>query len=293
DVGRVYSKHSAWEKKIVVSTWQSLKNHLSNIKRFDCVIVDECHGSRADVMRNILKESSAEYRIGCTGTMPDERLDELQIKSYLGPVVVDVSASELADLGYISQIQVLQYIIHHKTKFSKDYNEAKTEIFQNDFRLNIIKNIVDLSKQSILLLVGKVEVEGKFLKRYLTETLQYNEDNIVFISGSMEAQNRELWRQKIIQNPNEKYIIIATVQCFSTGINIPNLSTLVFASPFKSKIPVLQSIGRVLRKHHSKNGAIVYDIIDENNKWFPKYGDIRYRYYTKEKFDVIVKNLYT
>jgi superfamily II DNA or RNA helicase len=95
----------------------------------------------------------------------------------------------------------------------------------------------------------------------------------------------------VIQNPDKKYIICATYGTFSTGINIPNLGHLIFAAPYKSKIRILQSIGRVLRKHASKNGAIIYDLVDHNNKWFPKYGDIRLRFYDKEKFEVIEKEL--
>ena len=292
ELGRVYSKFKDWDKKIVISTWQSLRHSIDNVIPFNCIIVDEVHTARATVIRDILKISSSFYRIGCTGTLPESRLDLLNVKSYLGPVVADVSASELGKLGFISDIQILQYRLFHNVKFSTDYNEAKNEIFQNPFRLNVIKNIINLSKKSILLLVGKVEIEGVFLKKYLLESLKCDDDHIVFISGSMSASDREIWRQKVINNPNEKFIIIATIQCFSTGVNIPNLSSLVFATPFKSKIPVLQSIGRILRKHHSKNGAIVYDIIDENNKWFSKYGDIRYRYYMKEKFKVTTKELH-
>lgn len=291
DVGRVYSKYKDWDKKIVVSTWQSLKNNISNVERFNCIIIDECHGSKASVMKSILKESRAEYRIGCTGTMPDERLDELEIKSYLGPVVVDVSASELAELGYISNMHVVMYHVECNSKFNKEYNLAKDEIFNNPFRMNIVRNIVDKCKDTVLLLVGKVETEGDILKRYLLEMGVCDEDHIVFISGDMETSLREEWRQKIINNNGEKYIICATYGTFSTGINIPNLSNLIFVSPFKSKIRILQSIGRILRKHAAKTGAIVYDIVDHNNKWFPKYGDIRLRYYDKEKFEVIEKEL--
>ena len=107
----------------------------------------------------------------------------------------------------------------------------------------------------------------------------------------METSNREMWRQRVIDNPNTKYIIVATYSVFSTGINIPNLSNLIFAAPYKSKVRILQSVGRILRKHAAKIGAIVYDIVDHTNSWFPKYGDIRLRIYDKEKFEVIEKEL--
>jgi superfamily II DNA or RNA helicase len=138
---------------------------------------------------------------------------------------------------------------------------------------------------------GQLAEEGKFLKQYFLDQNLCDEDHIVFISGSMDTCDREEWRQKIIQNPDEKYIVIATYSVFSTGVNIPNLSHLIFVSPYKSYIRIVQSIGRCLRKHASKNGAIVYDLIDHNNKWFSKYGDIRLRFYDKEKFEVIEKTL--
>ena len=291
DLGRVYSKYKEWNKKIVISTWQSLQNCASNVERFDCVIVDEVHGARATAIRDILKHSSAEYRIGCTGTMPEARLEILNVKSFLGPIVIEVPASELAELGYIADSKILMYHIKYKGKFSKDYNTAKDEIFQNSFRLNIICNILNSIKKTALLLVGKVETEGKFLKEYLIQHNVCDKDNIVFISGSMDTSDREIWRQKIIQNPDCKYIVIATYGVFSTGINVPNLGHLIFAAPYKSKIRILQSIGRILRKHTSKTGAIVYDLVDHNNSWFNKYGDIRLRFYDREKFEVVEKEL--
>lgn len=291
DLGRVYAKYKEWDKKIVISTWQSLSNNISKVEPFDCIIIDEVHGARATIIRDILKSSSAEYRIGCTGTMPESRLETMNVKSYLGPIVVEVSASELADLGYIADSKIIMYHIKYNTKFSSDYNEAKDEIFKNSFRLNTICNIINSIKKTALLLVGKVETEGEFLKNFLLDRNICKEDNIVFISGSMDTSDREIWRQKLIQNPDEKYIVIATYGTFSTGINIPNLGHLIFVAPYKSKIRILQSIGRVLRKHISKNGAIIYDLVDHNNKWFSKYGDIRLRFYDKEKFEVLEKEL--
>jgi len=291
DLGKVYSKFKEWDKKIVISTWQSLQNCASNVERFDCVIVDEVHGARATAIRDILKHSTAEYRIGCTGTMPEARLEALNVKSYLGPIVVEVSASELQDLGYIANSKILMYHIEYKDKFSKEYFEAKDEIFRNPFRLNIITNILRNVKKTTLLLVGKVETEGEFLKQHIISQELCDDDKIIFIHGKVATSEREEWRQKIIKNPDKHYIVVATYSTFSTGINIPSLGHLIFASPYKSSIRICQSIGRILRKHVTKNIAIVYDLVDHGNKWFPKYGDIRLRIYDKEKFEVIEKEL--
>lgn len=291
DLGKVYSKFKEWNKKIVISTWQSLTNNKENVAPFNCVIVDEVHTARANTIRDILKISDAYYRIGCTGTMPDARLEALNVKSYLGPIVAEISASELQDLGYIANSKILMYHLNYNTKFNKDYNIAKDEIFKYPFRLNFISNLVRNLNKTVLLLVWKVETEGEFLKQYLLDQGVCPEENIVFISGEMKTADREIWRERVIKNPDEKYVMIATFGTFSAGINLPNLGHLIFASQSKSSIKILQSIGRVLRKYITKTGAVVYDLVDHSNKWFPKYGDIRLRFYDKEKFEVIEKEV--
>jgi superfamily II DNA or RNA helicase len=84
---------------------------------------------------------------------------------------------------------------------------------------------------------------------------------IFFIHGGVDAEERELVRS-ITENEKDA-IIVASYGTFSTGINIKNLHNVVFASPSKSRIRNLQSIGRVLRKGKNKTGAILYDIADD------------------------------
>lgn len=289
DVGMFYSKIKEFDKKIIISTWQTLKNRKDIVPSFDCIIVDEAHGSRARQLSDILSISEAKYKIGCTGTLPDDQIELWNIKSYLGPVLHEVYTSDLADLGHLSYCTVKFFNIKYKTgtKFNRDYFKATEEIFNNEFRLNIINNIVNKLDDTALILVNKVETEGQFLKDLIIKNTDINPDNITFISGKMNADMREEWRKRVIQNPDEKYILVATTQVFSVGINIPNLKYLIMASPTKSKIRLLQSIGRTLRiSGNKKEGAIIYDICDHNNKWFPKHGDIRLRHYYKEKFNV-------
>ena len=291
-IGMVYSKQKDWDKSVVISTWQTLKNNYDKINDFDCVIVDECHSSRALQLTQLLKHSEATYKIGCTGTMPETKLDQWNVKSFLGPIVKEVSANDLANLDFIADCKIMMYHLHYKEQFSKTFNEARDEIFTNDFRMQFISNLLTSINDTCLLLVGKVETEGEILKEEILKSHIYDEENIVFISGSMDADKREEWRQKVIQNPDKKYCLIATYAVFQQGINLPRLSYLIFAAPFASKIRILQSVGRVLRKHISKtDGAIVYDIVDEGNKWFPKQGDARLRFYDKEKFEVIEKDI--
>jgi superfamily II DNA or RNA helicase len=141
----------------------------------------------------------------------------------------------------------------------------------------------------VLLLVGKVETEGKYLQDYLEQ--YFSDREIVFISGSMSMEDREFWRNKC-RDPKNKLILIATYPVFQAGVDIPALGNIIFAAPFKSKIRILQSIGRALRKHITKvHGAQIYDLVDHNNKWFATHGKIRERFYHTEKFRMIESDI--
>ena len=149
-----------------------------------------------------------------------------------------------------------------------------------------MKIITDLSKRTndnVLILVGLVEKEGEILYEYIKNNTENK--TVVFLSGKTSVDVREEWRKKL--NEEKNIIMIATYGIASTGLNIPSLKHLILASPFKSEIRTLQSIGRALRLHSSKTkGAIIYDIID-NTRYLSRHGKKRLEYYKAEKFNLI------
>ena len=148
--------------------------------------------------------------------------------------------------------------------------------------MNFISHLIQNLDHNVLVLVGKVEKEGEPLSEHIKE-LAVKKD-VVFISGRDNVDIREEWRQKFKTSKN--IVLVGTYGVFQEGINIPNLKYVILAAPFKSKIRILQSIGRSLRKHAVKEeGAIAFDIHDRI-KFFEKYGDVRYRYYNSEGFDI-------
>jgi len=162
--------------------------------------------------------------------------------------------------------------------------DIRNEVEETKPKLEILKEagftaIHDQLDHNVLLLVGKVEKEGDYLK----DILGTNKE-VVFLSGRDSVETREMWRAEM---KNRKDVaLIATYGIFQQGINIPNLKYIILASPFKSKIRVLQSIGRALRKHADKeNGAYIFDLHDHTT-FFEKHGDVRYRYYDAEKFHI-------
>lgn len=284
-IGKVWAKSKEWDSQIVISTWQTLSKHHDMLQTFDCVITDEVHQAKAHEIKDILKHATrATFRLGFTGTLPVSKLDNWNIKSYLGPVIREYGPGQLSDLGFISKCNVNAHHIEYKHEYEGTYLDIQDAVFKNSFRLDLIANLIAESDGNVLVLVGKVEKEGKFLKEYLDGCDVLKDREVIFVWGATDKDDREFWRKEMERRKN--IVLIATYQLFSTGTNIPSLKYLLLAAPYKSKIRTLQSVGRTLRLHADKtDGAYVYDIIDET-KHFSEFGTKRLRYYASESFTV-------
>jgi len=284
-IGEVWTKKKEWDKTIVISTWQSLSRNQDRLNDFQCVMVDECHGSGAFQLKKLLSHAvGLKYRLGFTGTMHSGKLDNWNVMSYLGPVIKDYPSGFLADQGWISKCMVNIFNIEYNGTDDIDgtYSEVKDIIFTNPYRMDFIGELVKKLDHNVLLLVGLVEKEGEVIKEYLETTLKGKE--VIFLSGRDNVDIRERWRKEC--EIRKDIVLIATYGIFSQGINIPSLKYVVLASPFQSKIRVLQSIGRALRKHSDKEkGAIIFDIHD-HVKYLDRHGMKRLRFYDSEKFEV-------
>jgi superfamily II DNA or RNA helicase len=276
--------HKQWNKDIVVSTWQSLKNNTKELRRYNTVAVDEVHSVRGDILHDILQQTQAFWRFGFTGTMPQDPLESLQVRSYLGPVLKTYKSSKLAEEGYIATCNVVRVNTSYHEDFKGDYNDVKNNVFITPFRLNIISSIVRDVNGSILLLVDKIEKEGDILEKHIKEN--FPDKQVVFLHGSIDDTIRSYWQKKCHEENN--IVIIATFGIFQLGINIKSLRYGVLCSSFKSSIRILQSIGRSLRKHPTKeeHGAFIFDINDKV-KFLEKHGDERAKFYGIEEFNVI------
>lgn len=283
-IGEYWQKEKQIDKPIVVSTWQSLNLNKKEMKRFGCVIVDEVHGAKAQVLKELLAQATtANYRYGFTGTMPTDRLDTMNIVSYLGPVLRDYGSKKLAEMGYVNECLIKQVQLNYEDTISGDYNDVREAIFQNRYRMGLIRHLINASDKSILVLVERVEKEGEVLEGYLKNSPELYDREIVFLSGRDDADEREAWRKYADNNDN--IVLIATYQIFQVGINIKSLQNLILAVPSKSKIRVLQSIGRTLRKMLHKGVAIIWDVVD-NVKFLDDHAEMRMRHYTMEGFEV-------
>ncbi len=280
-LGKVYTGHKDWDKHIVVSTWQSLKNNHDKLGMFHCVIGDECHQAQAAELKKIFSKVKARYRIGFTGTLPNHLVELYNVKAFLGPVLKEYPSGLLAEQGYISKCNVKAINLTYPDGIeNKLYREIKDEVFHNKRRLNVIGDIVKELDDNILLLVSYIAEGDKLVKLLNRRTKK----EVIFLSGKDKTDVREEWRKKMTKSKN--IALIATYGIFQQGINIPNLKYAMLASPSKSKIRVLQSVGRTLRLHENKkDGAIIFDLIDMV-KFLGKHGEKRLAYYESEGFKV-------
>ena len=115
-----------------------------------------------------------------------------------------------------------------------------------------------------------------------------------FVYGGTDTETREKIRA-IVENEQDA-IIVASYGVYSTGINIRNLHNIIFASPSKSRIRNLQSIGRGLRKSKNKEKATLYDIADDlswktHQNYTLDHFNQRMKIYNEERFDCKIYNV--
>ena len=150
-----------------------------------------------------------------------------------------------------------------------------------------LKNLSLDLKGNTLVLFQRVESHGAILYEKINN-YKRDDHKVFFVHGGVDTEERELIRE--ITEKENQAIIVASYGTFSTGINIKNLHNVIFASPSKSRIRNLQSIGRVLRKASNKTKAILYDISDDirkgsRNNYTLNHLIERIKIYNEEKFN--------
>lgn len=260
------------DKEIVISTWQSIyKKPAKWFDQFDVWICDEAHLAKGTSLQNISKKlRRAKVRVGATGTLDGEKVHKYILEGSFGPVYNIVGTKELIDKGTLTKIKIecLQLLYNNVSSRTVtatvkgkrfNYQDEIKFLINHEGRNKFISNLAGSRKGNTLVLVSRVETHGQPLYERIKE--QFPDKQVYMIDRKQKVEVREEVRR--ITEENDDVIIVATYQIFSTGINIKNLHNIIFASPTKGKIRVLQSIGRLLRKHASKDIAFVYDIIDD------------------------------
>jgi superfamily II DNA or RNA helicase len=263
------------KKPFTVSTWQSIlpiietKEGKLMVSEFDCIIVDEAHLAAGKSIQTISKCCiNASYRFGFSGTYPTENTpDWFSIVGGFGPIKTFADYKHLQENGYIAQIKIFNLLLSYP-KVDKlalyntcgtDYQKQNDFIYGNKSRNNFILKMTQNITGNCLLLFTKKEKHGYIVKDLLEKELVGKK--VIYIDGDAPVEEREDIR-KIIENENN-IVLIASYGILAAGWNVKNLHNIVFLSGYKSKVKVLQSIGRGLRIHKDKEFLKLYDLIDD------------------------------
>jgi superfamily II DNA or RNA helicase len=287
---KIYSgKEKSTNKNVVITTWQSIYNlPRSFFENFDVVIGDEAHQFKSKSLVGIMtKMDNTKYRFGFTGTLDGSQTHKWVLEGLFGPSYKVTQTKELIEKGYLSKLQIKVLLLKHNQHQFNEYEEEIQYLITHDKRNNFIKNLSLDLKGNTLILFNRVETHGQPLYEMINSSAA-KDRKIFFVYGGVDAEEREKVRE-ITEKENDA-IIVASYGTFSTGINIKNLHNIVFASPSKSRVRNLQSIGRVLRKGENKNKAILYDIADDITYKSKKNYTLnhlieRIKIYNEEKFN--------
>ena len=263
--------------------------------QFGSVVVDEVHHAQSKSIQGIMnKMLVCPDRVGMTGTLQEAKTHELVLKGLFGSVYKATTTRDLIDNDQISDMKIQLLRLNYsdedkKTAKSFDYQDEISFIIQHDKRNRFIAKLGATLPGNTLVIFSRID-HGKDLFEQIQEL---TDKEVNYIAGETDKESREAVRKFAEGN---EVIIVASLGVFSTGVNIRNLHNLVFAHPSKSKIKVLQSIGRVLRKSDDGKPATIYDIIDDlkyksRDNFTLRHAGERFRYYTEEKFDYKINNV--
>ena len=263
---RIYAgKEKNNELPVTITTWQSVyKMDRSFFTDYDVVIGDEAHLFKSKSLISIMsKLEHAKYRFGFTGTLDGTQTHKWVLEGLFGPSYKVTKTDELMKQGHLSQLDIQCLILKHDPQKFETYNDEIEYLITHEKRNNFIKNLALDLKGNTLVLYSRVEAHGQVLYDLINNN-KHTDRKVFFVHGGVDAEQRESIRE-ITENENNA-IIVASYGTFSTGINIKRLHNVIFASPSKSRVRNLQSIGRVLRKGKDKVKAILYDISDDCTK---------------------------
>ena len=258
---RIYAgKEKHTDKPVTITTWQSIyKLEHSFFKRYGCVIGDEAHLFKSkSLIRIMTKLHDAKYRFGFTGTLDGTQTHKWVLEGLFGPAYKIVRTDELIEKGHLAKLNIKILLLKHESQRFDTYEDEVQFIIQNEKRNNFIKKLTLDLKGNTLLLYSRVESHGEILFNLINSDTNRK---VFFVHGGVAAEEREEIRK--ITEEESNAIIVASYGTFSTGINIKTLHNVIFASPSKSRVRNLQSIGRVLRKGKNKTRATLYDIADD------------------------------
>ena len=301
DVGsfchKIYAgKERETDSQVIITTCQSIyKLPRKYFEIFSVVVGDEAHQFKSKSLISIMtKLGDAKYRFGFTGTLDGTQTHKWVLEGLFGPSYKIIKTDELMKKGHVATLDINVLLLKHSPNKFETFEDEVQYIITNDRRNNFIKNLALDLKGNTLILFARVEKHGEPLYNLINNNNIIENRQVFFVHGGVDTEDREKIRD--ITERENNAIIVASYGTFSTGINIKNLHNVIFASPSKSRIRNLQSIGRVLRKGDNKTKATLYDIADDISYKSRKNYTLnhlieRIKVYNEENFNYDIVNI--
>ena len=289
DVGVLFGDRKEYDKKHTICTWQSLSIMEKKSKKYEadfpidefledvaCIMVDEVHKAKADVLRNLLSGVFAHVPIrwGLTGTIPKDEYEAVGCTCSLGPVTGKMSSKELQDMGVLADLDISILQLQDGMIEFGGYAQELKWLVTDPNRIQHLAKIINgfAETGNTLVLIDRIKTG---------EMLADNNKDWVFVSGSMKQKDRQDNYDDISEMDNK--VIVATYGVASVGINIPRIFNLILIEPGKSFVRVIQSIGRGSRKAQDKDYVNVVDITS-NLKYSKRHLTKRKAFYREQNF---------
>ena len=304
-VHQVYTgKEKVSSKKITVSTWQSqYKFPKDYFKQFGCLIVDEAHLATANSLKGIAEKMTiCKYKFGLTGTLSESKTHKYVLEGMFGPVYTIVTTKQLMQSKRAANLEIYCVVIKYPKSDRKAvkgmlYKDEVEFLISHAKRYKIIRDLALRVSGNSLLLFNRVEKHGIPLFKVIKT--KNKEKTLHLIHGKVDGELREEIRKTIETEDNA--LLLASYGTLSTGTNIRKLFNIIFSEPYKSRIKVLQSIGRGLRTYGTDKTVKLFDIVDDlsyttrqgtqkHNHVFKHFLE-RVKYYSEEGFKVKIITL--
>lgn len=295
DVGVYFGDRKELGKTHTICTWQSLNimekrfrdgETTMSIQEFAedvvCVMVDEVHQAKADVLKKLLTGPFANVPIrwGLTGTIPKEDHELVSLNASLGTVVNSLGAAELQEKGVLANCEVNVLQLQETAEYS-NYQQELTYLVTDRQRLDYMAQLIQTLAQdgNTLVLVDRIKAGEGICERI---------PDAVFVSGTMKSKDRKEEYDEVSEADNK--IIVATYGVAAVGINIPRIFNLVLVEPGKSFVRVIQSIGRGIRKAQDKDFVQIWDITS-SAKFSKRHLTQRKKFYKEAQYPYNVQRI--
>jgi len=248
--------------EVTITTWQSVYQlDKTFFDAYDVILGDEAHQFKSKSLIGIMEKlHDAKFRYGFTGTLDGTQTHKWVLEGLFGPSYKVTQTAKLQEQGHLALLDIRCLVLKHTPRKFETYEDEIKYLISHDSRNRFISNLACDCDGNTLVLYTRVETHGAIIYDLINSKVREGR-KVFFIHGGVGTEDREQVRS--ITEREDDAIIVASYGCFSTGINIKKLHNLIFASPNKSRIRNLQSIGRVLRKGKDKIKAKLYDISDD------------------------------